>query len=72
VKKTRLIHFLKYQCSLTETEARGVLEDRIGEAASHYGGKEKCIFDAIKARRRLYKQFNNSPKDYYFFRLKGV
>lgn len=71
MKKTRLIHFLTYQCSLTDTEASGMLENRIGEAAEHYGGKDKCIHDAINARKRLYKQFNNSPREYYFFRMRG-
>lgn len=67
-KCPRLITLLKHQCSLSTTEAIGCLENRIGEAVTHYGGRNRAISDAFKARHRLYKQFNNSPLAYWFYR----
>lgn len=67
-KYPRLITLLRHQASLTLTEAIGLLECRESEAVNQYGGRLKCIKDAIAARHRLYKQFNNSPLEYWFFR----
>ena len=67
-KYPRIVTLLRHQCSLTVTEAIGLLEGRCGEAVNHYGGREKCLNDAIQARHRLYKQFNSSPLEYWFFR----
>ena len=64
----RIVTLLRHQCSLTVTESIGCIEHRIGEAVSNYGGREKCLKDAIQARHRLYKQFNSSPLEYWFFR----
>jgi hypothetical protein len=68
IKYPRLVTLLKHQCSLTETEAIGLLERRIGEAVSHYGGRDICLVDAIRSRHRLYKQFNGSPLEFWFYR----
>ena len=67
-KYPRLITMLRHQASLTLTEAVGVLEGRESEASLHYGGREKCLHDAIIARHRLYKLYNNSPLEYWFFK----
>lgn len=64
----RLIILLRHQVSLTLTEAIGCIEGRESEAVIHYGGREKALRDAFKARSRLYKQFNSSPFEYWFFR----
>lgn len=64
----RLILLLKHQCSLTLTEAIGCLNGITSEAVNHYGGREKCLKDAIASRHRLYSQFNSSPLEYWFFR----
>ena len=64
----RLITLLRHQASLTLTESIGVLEGRESEASLHYGGRVKCIKDAIQARHRLYKLYNNSPLEYWFFK----
>ena len=68
LKYPRIVTLLRHQCSLTITESIGLLEGRCGEAVNHYGGREKCLKDAIQARHRLYKQFNSSPLEYWFFR----
>ena len=68
MKHRRLVTLLVHQCTLSLTEAIGCLENRLGEAVSRYGGRETCLRDAIKARSRLYKQFNNSPFEYWFTR----
>ena len=65
VKYPRIVTLLRHQCSLTITESIGCIENRIGEAVNHYGGREKCLKDAIQARHRLYKQFNSSPLEYW-------
>ena len=67
-KYPRLILLLKHQCSLSTTEAIGLIENRIGEAVSHYGGKDLCLKDAIQSRKRLYKQFSESPLEFWFTR----
>ena len=64
----RLITLLRHQASLTLTEAVGVLEGRESEASAHYGGRVKCIRDAIQARHRVYKLHNGSPLEYWFFK----
>lgn len=66
VRYPRLITLLRHQASLTLTEAIGLLEGRESEASLHYGGREKCLHDAITARHRLYKLYNNSPLEYWF------
>ena len=68
IRYPRLITLLRHQASLTITEAVGVLEGRESEASLHYGGRERCLHDAIIARHRLYKLYNNSPLEYWFFK----
>lgn len=67
-KYPRLITLLRHQCSLSITEAIACLDKRDSEASLHYGGYKKCIKDAIEAKSRLYKQFNNSPLEFWFTR----
>ena len=64
----RLITLLRHQASLTLTESVALIEGRESEASLHYGGREKCLNDAIMARHRLYKLYNNSPLEYWFFK----
>ena len=66
IRYPRLITLLRHQASLTLTESIGILEGRESEASLHYGGREKCLNDAITARHRLYKLYNNSPLEYWF------
>ena len=61
----RLILLLKHQCSLTLTEAIGCVNGITSEAVNHYGGRDKCITDAIASRHRLYKLYNG-PLEYWF------
>ena len=68
LKYPRIVTLLRHQCSLTLTEAIALVNERESEASLHYGGREKCLNDAIQARYRLYKQFNSSPLEYWFFR----
>ena len=68
IRYPRLITLLRHQASLTLTEAAAVLEGRESEASLHYGGRERCLHDAITARHRLYKLYNNSPLEYWFFK----
>ena len=64
----RLITLLSHQASLTITESIALIEGRESEAPLHYGGREKCLNDAIKARHRVYKLHNGSPLEYWFFK----
>ena len=64
----RIVTLLRHQCSLTITESIGCIEHRISEAVSNYGGREKCLKDAIASRHRLYSLYNSSPLEYWFFR----
>ena len=61
IRYPRLITLLRHQASLTITESVAIIERRESEASLHYGGREKCLNDAIAARHRLYKLYNNSP-----------
>ena len=67
-KYPRLIILLRHQASLTLTEAIALIEGRESEASLHYGGREKCLNDAIQARHRVYKLHNGSPLAYWFFK----
>ena len=64
----RLITLLRHQASLTLTESIALIEGRESEASLHYGGREKCLNDAIMARHRVYKLHNGSPLEYWFFK----
>jgi len=44
-----------------------LLDGVLSEAAMHYGGRTRCLADAIQARHRLYKQFE-SPLHFWFYR----
>lgn len=68
LKYPRLITLLRHQASLTITESIALIEGRESEASLHYGGREKCLNDAIQARYRLYKLYNNSPLEYWFYK----
>ena len=68
IRYPRLITLLRHQASLTLTEAVALIEGRESEASLHYGGREKCIKDAIQARHRVYKLHNGSPLEYWFFK----
>ena len=68
IRYPRLITLLRHQASLTLTESIALIEGRESEASLHYGGREKCLNDAITARHRLYKLYNNSPLEYWFFK----
>lgn len=73
-----LIELLRYQCSLSSTEAIACIKAyRSGqlwssEAVNHYGGTKKCIDDAIQARKRLYKIYNGPLETYWTLFSKGL
>lgn len=64
----RLTLLLMHQCSLSLTESLACISGTQSEAVIHYGGRNKCLVEAINARKRLFKQFNNSPFEFWFTR----
>ncbi len=67
-KYPHIITLVRHQASLTLTDAIALVGGKESEASLHYGGRNKVLRDSIAARHRLYRDFNSSPLEYWFFR----